>query len=220
MNKRIMLEIDLYWSMRSPYCYLALDRILALNTEPDVMVKIKHVWPGAMRRKGYFSSLNSNYPRYHKRDTARIAEFLGLPYGRPRPDPLVFDRQTREPLDRAQQPYIGRLTRMAQLAVERGAGMLFLDNIMRTIWNGKIENWDRGNHLKRAITAAGLDFPELTQRAGDEKDRLDAIIDSNGEDLSNAGHWGVPCMIFQSEPFFGQDRIELLRWRLEQVRSI
>ena len=220
MNKRIMLEIDLYWSMRSPYCYLALDRILALNIEPDVMVKIKHVWPGAMRRKGYFSSLNSNYPRYHKRDTARIAEFLGLPYGRPRPDPLVFDRQTREPLDRAQQPYIGRLTRMAQLAVERGAGMLFLDNIMRTIWNGKIENWDRGNHLKSAITAAGLDFPELIQRAGDEKDRLDAIIDSNGEDLSNAGHWGVPCMIFQSEPFFGQDRIELLRWRLEQVRSI
>ena len=143
MNKRIMLEIDLYWSMRSPYCYLALDRILALNIEPDVMVKIKHVWPGAMRRKGYFSSLNSNYPRYHKRDTARIAEFLGLPYGRPRPDPLVFDRQTREPLDRAQQPHICRLTRMAQLAVERGAGMLFLDNIMRTIWNGKIENWDR-----------------------------------------------------------------------------
>ena len=219
MNKPIRLEIDLYWSMRSPYCYLALDRLLALGQEPDVMVKIKHVWPGAMRRKGYFSNLNPNYPRYHTRDTARIAEFLCLPYGRPKPDPLVFDRQTREPLDRAQQPYIGRLTRMAQLAVERGAGMLFLDNIMRTIWNGKIENWDRGNHLKSAITAAGLDFRVLTHLAGLEKDRLDTIIDSNGEDLSNAGHWGVPCMIFQSEPFFGQDRIELLRWRLEKVRS-
>lgn len=29
-------------------------------------------------------------------------------------------------------------------------------------------------------------------------------------------HWGVPTMVFQGEPFFGQDKIELLLWRMQQ----
>ena len=29
-------------------------------------------------------------------------------------------------------------------------------------------------------------------------------------------HWGVPTMVFNDEPFFGQDKIELLIWRLKQ----
>jgi 2-hydroxychromene-2-carboxylate isomerase len=30
-----------------------------------------------------------------------------------------------------------------------------------------------------------------------------------------SGHWGVPTFVFENEPFFGQDRIELLIWRME-----
>ncbi len=32
-----------------------------------------------------------------------------------------------------------------------------------------------------------------------------------------AGHWGVPMMVFGGEPFFGQDRIDQLVWRLRQA---
>jgi 2-hydroxychromene-2-carboxylate isomerase len=46
--------------------------------------------------------------------------------------------------------------------------------------------------------------------------RYDAIIDANQRDLEAAGHWGVPTMVFEGEPFFGQDRIELLLWRMGQ----
>jgi 2-hydroxychromene-2-carboxylate isomerase len=31
-----------------------------------------------------------------------------------------------------------------------------------------------------------------------------------------AGHWGVPLMVFESEPFFGQDRFDVLKWRMSQ----
>ena len=31
-----------------------------------------------------------------------------------------------------------------------------------------------------------------------------------------AGHWGVPTMVFEGEPFFGQDRLDVLLWRLKQ----
>ena len=30
-----------------------------------------------------------------------------------------------------------------------------------------------------------------------------------------SGHWGVPTFVFENEPFFGQDRIDLLIWRME-----
>ena len=143
--------IDLYWSMRSPFCYLALDRLLVLDRQDDVTVNVKHVWPGAIRHKSYFKNLNPNYPSYHRRDTERLAEYLRLPYGRPKPDPLVFDKQTMEPLPLAHQPHIGWLTRVAQLAVEAGAGMAFLDPVTRLIWGGMVENWHEGEHMPRAV---------------------------------------------------------------------
>ena len=215
----MVFTIDLYWSMRSPFCYLALDRLLALDREPDVRINIKHVWPGAMRREGYFDKLDPNYTRYHHRDTARLGEYLGLPYGRPKPDPLMFDRATMAPLPLSEQPHIGRLTALAVLAVEAGAGMAFLDPATRLIWSGTVTDWHLGDHLARAAAGAGLDFDDLAARADAEADRLYAAVTANGDDLRAAGHWGVPCMVLDDEPFFGQDRLELLTWRLNQARQ-
>ncbi len=43
-------------------------------------------------------------------------------------------------------------------------------------------------------------------------------VERNQQALDAAGHWGVPTMVVKGEPFFGQDRMETLRWRLEQMR--
>jgi 2-hydroxychromene-2-carboxylate isomerase len=51
---------------------------------------------------------------------------------------------------------------------------------------------------------------------GADPERYDAIIAANQRDLEAAGHWGVPTMVFEGEPFFGQDRIDLLLWRMRQ----
>ncbi len=34
--------------------------------------------------------------------------------------------------------------------------------------------------------------------------------------MAAAGHWGVPLSVLDGEPFYGQDRFDLLVWRLEQ----
>ena len=34
--------------------------------------------------------------------------------------------------------------------------------------------------------------------------------------LTAAGHWGVPTMAYAQETFFGQDRIDVLAWCIEQ----
>ena len=40
-------------------------------------------------------------------------------------------------------------------------------------------------------------------------------IEANQQSLESVGQWGVPTFVFQGEPFFGQDRADTLRWRLD-----
>ena len=44
----------------------------------------------------------------------------------------------------------------------------------------------------------------------------ESIIQENQNAHLAAGHWGVPTMAFEGEPFFGQDRLDVLLWRLKQ----
>ncbi|MFK7999278.1 MAG: DsbA family protein [Polyangiales bacterium] len=80
---------------------------------------------------------------------------------------------------------------------------------------GGTEDWNKGDHLETAAHAVGLDLREMEQSItdGDHTDE----IDSNHDSLEAAGHWGVPTMVVRGEPFFGQDRIETLRWRLDTL---
>ena len=39
------LEVDVFWSMRSPYCYIALDRCLELQRKFHLLLHFKPVWP-------------------------------------------------------------------------------------------------------------------------------------------------------------------------------
>ena len=84
------------------------------------------------------------------------------------------------------------------------------------IWSGKVIGWHEGSHLADAAARAGLDLKEMDAAVAADPARYDAIIEQNQRDLEAAGHWGVPTMVFQGEPFFGQDRIDLLLWRMGQ----
>ena len=124
-----------------------------------------------------------------------------------------------EPLPLENQPDIGWLTRDAQLAVEAEVGMTFLDPVTRLIWSGTVEKWHEGEHLLNAVTGTGLNFSSLRIQADPEAERLEAIIKANTDTRTAAGHWGVPCMVFEDEPFFGQNRMDLLNWRFDQARK-
>ena len=91
----------------------------------------------------------------------------------------------------------------------------FLYEISTVIFGG-VRKWNEGEHLRNAAKRAGLDMDALDAEAGQEKDRLEAVIAENEAAQKAAGHWGVPLMVFEGEPFFGQDRFSHLKWRLEQ----
>jgi 2-hydroxychromene-2-carboxylate isomerase len=208
------LDFDLFWSFRSPYSYLATGRLVRLAADHDLTINLRPVLPIAVRLPDFFKRVNPLWPPYLLRDTMRIAQSQGIDYGWPRPDPIVQDFTTREVA--AEQPYIHRLTRLGVAAVERGRGMAFVDAVSQIIWNGKIAGWNEGSHLADATARAGLDLAELDAAIAAAPARYDAVIAQNQRALEAAGHWGVPTMVFQGEPFFGQDRIDLLVWRMQQ----
>lgn len=207
------LTYDLFWSFRSPYSYLVTKRLVALERDHDVKAVVRPVYPIAVRIPGFFKQVNPMWPPYLMKDTRRIAEMEGLPYAWPSPDPILMDMKSGEVA--TDQPYISRLTRAGVLAAERGQGLAFLDEVSSVIFGG-VKNWHEGDHLRNAAKRAGLDMDELDAVTAKEADQLEAAIAENEAAQKAAGHWGVPLMAFEGEPFFGQDRVDHLVWRMKQ----
>ena len=209
------LSIDVFWSFRSPWSYLATPRLADWQQQYRLEVNFRPVYPIAIRTPEFFDTVHPLWPRYLMLDVHRVAEFLGLPFVWPRPDPVNQLHENGRMTTGKEQPYIHRLTRLGVLAQEEGHGIEFARGVSAAIWGGT-ENWHEGDHLARAAAAAGLDLAKLDARAVDEAERIDQVIEQNQTDHNTAGHWGVPTCVFRGEPFFGQDRLDVLLWRLEQ----
>jgi 2-hydroxychromene-2-carboxylate isomerase len=207
-------QLDLFWSFRSPYSYLATPRLVAMQRDFDVDITVRPVYPIALRIPGFFKKVNPLWPPYLLRDCARIAEMNGLPFAWPWPDPIVQDLATMEIA--AEQPYIHRLTRLGVAANRRGRGLAFIDEVSRLIFGG-VKGWYEGDHLVRAATRAGLDLAELDAAITADPVGHETAIEANEAAQRAAGHWGVPLMVFRGEPFFGQDRLDVLFWRMQQA---
>ncbi|WP_294120790.1 DsbA family protein [Sphingomonas sp.] len=208
------LFADIFWSFRSPYSYLATRRYRALADEYDLSLNLRPVYPLAIRQPDFFERNHPNWLRYMVLDVARLAQSLEIKIAPPRPDPIVQDLATRQ--ISPDQPYIYRLTRLGQAAARRGKGLVFVDEVSRLIWGGTA-GWNEGELLAGATAQAGLDLAELDAEVAEEAEALDAEIAANQDALEAAGHWGVPTLVFNGEPFFGQDRIDLAVWRMKQA---
>ncbi|MEO0606892.1 MAG: DsbA family protein [Pseudomonadota bacterium] len=203
--------VNVYWSFRSPYSYLVTPDLLRLEQDFDVDMALRVVLPIAIRDKAaLFNTSNRKPTQYIMMDWQRRAAFLGLPHAWPRPDPVVQDYSTMVVSE--DQPHIFRLSKLGVEAQRRGKGIAFVAAVSSLIFGGT-ENWHEGDHLAQAAARCGLDLAEMEAATADG-DHL-AEIERNQDALDAAGHWGVPTMVVRDEPFFGQDRIDTLRWRLD-----
>lgn len=184
-----------------------------MTEEYDLDIALKPVYPLAVRQPDFFERSHPNWLGYTMRDMVRVAQFHGIPFGAPAPDPIIQNMVTREIAP--EQPYIERITRLGQVAARHGKGLVFAHEAASLIWGGA-QNWHEGDHLAQAAIKAGLDLADLDAEAAAAPDELDDEIASNQSELEASGHWGVPTLVFENEPFFGQDRIEMALWRMKQ----
>jgi 2-hydroxychromene-2-carboxylate isomerase len=204
--------IDVYWSFRSPYSYLATPGMRALQEDYDVTVNLRVVLPIAVRSSDFFRPANIRWARYIQLDWERRAEFLGMGHAWPKPDPIVQDLTTFEIAK--EQPHIFRLSKLGVEAHRKGRGIEFAYEVAHLIFGGT-RDWDKGTNLANAVARAGLDLTEM-DAVIQQGDHL-TEIEQNQDALDESGHWGVPTFVFQDEPFFGQDRLDLLRWTLDRA---
>lgn len=216
------LSVDVFFSLRSPYSYLVLDRLLYLHSVFDVDVTIKVIFPIAVRVPQAFSQLSKilwyKWPDL-VHDSQRTAACYGLPFKYPNPDPIVQDafpagHATMAIAPIEQQPYIAWLVRLASAAQLAGKSLAFAHRIMHLIWSGESSFWPQD--IEFAINSIGLDYQGIIADIQNSPQRFDAVWQANQTQQLASGHGGVPNMVFNGEPFFGQDRFSLLLWRLEQ----
>ncbi len=208
------LDFHVYWSVRSPYSYMVTARLYELQRDFDVACSVKAVYPHALRAPDLAKGRNKTWLQYFKTDIVRTAEFLGLPMKWPTPDPVAVDPDTGAPLE--DQSRAQRLTRLACAAEERGGGIDFIHALTGLLWNPETGDWSEGGKLETTMERAGIDLAALDAAIASDPDKYEEMIRDNQLQELKDGHWGVPVMVFEGEPFFGQDRFDQLVWRMKQ----
>lgn len=209
-------SVDLFWSFRSPYSYLATPEAVRLPREFSINLRFRPVFPIAIRDPSIIFSQNPLdllRIKYIRMDWERRAEMLGLPHAWPDPDPVQQDPKTFSVP--AEQPYIFRLTYLGVEADRLGRGVEFAEQVSRLIFGG-VKNWHLGNLLEQAIDRAGLNLAAMEGEIARNTEFYRDAVEQNQSALKKSDHWGVPTFVYLGEPFFGQDRIDSLRWKLGQ----
>lgn len=188
--------IEAFVSLRSPYTYIAMPRLIALAEASGAELRLRPVLPMVMR------GLPVPLPKrlYILRDTKREAERLGLPFGKVS-DPVG------EPVNR------GLAVLFSVLESERGAS--FLLSFLKGVF---AEGVDAGSDdgLEHLCLRAGISRAEMDAALTDQSWR--ARAEANREAMLEAGLWGVPSFRVNDLPaHWGQDRL----WAVEEdLRSL
>jgi 2-hydroxychromene-2-carboxylate isomerase len=207
-------KLDVYWSFRSPYSYLAIDRLAGIARDFAVDLSFRFVRPLAMREPTFFERNRPQWLPYLVKDVMRESARLGVPFAFPRPDPIMMNMATGK-VD-ADQPLMRPLMEYGVAAEESAkAGLAFARAVSRRIWGG-VENWCEPAHMNDAAREAGLDLSALSSWVSSNAARVAEIVARN-EEAQMQQHWGVPLMVLDEEPFFGQDRLRSLVWRLDAM---
>lgn len=190
------LALEFFCSLRSPYTYIAMERVFALPRRLPVEIVLRPVLPMVMRGLPVPAAKRL----YIVLDTRREARRAGVPFGR------VCDPVGR-PVERAFALY--------PWARERGRAAEFLHAFARAAFaEGVDTGTDAG--LRSVVEQAGLSWDEaLAEQAADRGWREE--LESNRQTLLALGLWGVPSFRLVGRPgesdfcTWGQDRI----WRIE-----
>lgn len=189
--------VELWFSFRSPYSWLALPRVRRLARRYGARLELRYVLPMVMRGL----PVPPIKSRYIILDAKREAERVGLPFGRV-VDPVGAGA--------------ARALAVLHHAVPLGLGEDFAELGLRAAFaDGIALAEDEG--LCDVARRAGLNERQVASALADERWRETA--EANREALFDAGLWGAPtCRVNGGPAHWGQDRL----WAVEEdlVRAI
>jgi 2-hydroxychromene-2-carboxylate isomerase len=187
--------LELFVSIRSPYSYLALQRIYEIADAFGLELRLRPVLPMVMR--------GMQVPRakllYIANDTMREADRRAVPFGK-----------IADPVGAG----VERCLAVFQYAESEHKGREFLLNAGVAIWSEAVDvATDKG--MRKVTGRTGLFWPEVV--AAMDADEWRAQAEENRESMMASGSWGVPTMRLGDEVFWGQDRDWLLVRHIEEL---
>ncbi|NOT40208.1 MAG: hypothetical protein HOP13_06930 [Alphaproteobacteria bacterium] len=189
--------LDYYLSFRSPYTYLAAERVRKLAEHYGATLRLRFVLPMVMR------GLPVPGPKrmYIVLDTKREAERLRLPFGK------VVD-PVGKPTERG--------LAVLHHAIQVGKGSAFAESFLKGVF---AEGIDAGSDagLNKLAERAGVDRALVAKALADESWRK--VAEANREELFGLGLWGVPSFrVNNNRAHWGQDRLWAIEQELQQVK--
>ncbi len=183
--------LDFYFSFRSPYSYIAAERIFKLADLYKFPVNIKPVLPMVMRGL----SVPKAKRTYIVHDTKREANRYGIPFGK-----------IADPLGGG----VERCLALFPYAKAKGKERAYITSITSGIWS---EGADvcKDSVMEELLTRAGLDWNDAKSWINNE-DWI-PMVEKNKSDLEALGLWGVPSFKYGDTIVWGQDRL----WALEEA---
>ncbi|MBU6407426.1 MAG: DsbA family protein [Alphaproteobacteria bacterium] len=183
--------VDFFLSFRSPYTYLAAERVKALAEHHGAELRLRFVLPMVMR--GMQVPRSKSF--YITSDTAREAWRLGVPFGR------ICDPVGR-PVERGYS--------VLPWAIARGHGYAYCHAFMRAVWSQGVDAGEQSG-LRRIVENAGLPWSEARSLIGNDDWRAEAEV--NRQEMFGLGLWGVPSFRCRDVAVWGQDRL----WAIEDA---
>lgn len=191
--------VDVYFSFRSPYSYIAIKRLLLLQEDGKVSINFKPILPMVMRGL----SVHKSKRMYILHDAARTARYYQLPFGK------ICD-----PLGDG----ISHCINLFYYTKKHNKEYAFITNIMTGIWSQGL-NINVIAQLKKQIINIGLDWELAQQYILENKGEIYA--ENNRLALEKIGLWGVPSFsipqlneehipTLNNTVFWGQDRLDAL----------
>ncbi len=193
MDKRTE-PVRMYFAFRSPYSWMATERIAQEGITVDPIAFVKP--PSDTPPPNPITSPAKG--AYVAQDVVRLAKRFGFEFALPHPFDIDFARPNN----------------VFQLAKEEDRAIAFMLAAYRTRFVGG-RNIAEDDVLCDIAVEAGLD-PDAALVAADSTDLRSRSLMDLEKTLEIDRPFGVPFFVYQGEPFWGQDRIDLL---LEAVRS-
>ncbi len=207
------MQVDLYFSFRSPYSYLILPRMVNLRDKHNVNVNFKLVYPLAIREPEFFKGKNLlTYFYIRSIDYKKHAKLNGMKFVAPKPDPINQNMLTGK--ISKHQPYIFKLCHFCQ-AIEKSKQLDFALEVSNLIFGG-FQDWHMDESISAVTAKLGLNFNDIEQSRQQNDDKLKDEILLNQKQQLEAGHHGVPLTVYKDKFFFGQDRFHHLISSLKQ----
>jgi 2-hydroxychromene-2-carboxylate isomerase len=187
--------LEFFFSFRSPYSYIAIQRFMDIADAFGIEFKIRPVLPMVMR--------GMKVPKtkliYIAADTSREARRLGIPFGK-----------MADPVGKG----VERCLAVLEYAIGEHRERDFLVQAGRAIWSEAVDvATDKG--LRHVATKTGLFWPDVL--ASLENDDWRKIADDNRQSMMESGSWGVPTIRMGDFVTWGQDRDWLLIRHIEEL---